>query len=314
MNAIINTPDKAKEAAQKLVAQQEEVNKSKQFSFEEFANTLSNIDPSFGGFDELGAMLALPEEHFAILAPIFLDELERGLNNVNDKLLMVQSMNLAGLNVEQLREQYEAIYHNIDEQLGEVLSAQKRDFLKRMLGTTYNAISESEGAAKRNILIPFEICRTGAKVPTYAHLTDSGMDVYAVEDITIAPGETVVVPTGIKMAIPAGYEIQVRPKSGRCVKSKLRIANTPGTIDAGYRDEIGIIIDNIEPFIKEAKMDDTGRLYEVLFGSSHTIAAGEKFAQLVLCEVPKAILYEVENVGKIANDGRKGGFGSTGDR
>lgn len=314
MNAIINTPDKAKEAAQKLVAQQEEVNKSKQFSFEEFANTLSNIDPSFGGFDELGAMLALPEEHFAILAPIFLDELERGLNNVNDKLLMVQSMNLAGLNVEQLREQYEAIYHNIDEQLGEVLSAQKRDFLKRMLGTTYNAISESEGAAKRNILIPFEICRTGAKAPTYAHLTDSGMDVYAVEDITIAPGETVVVPTGIKMAIPAGYEIQVRPKSGRCVKSKLRIANTPGTIDAGYRDEIGIIIDNIEPFIKEAKMDDTGRLYEILFGSSHTIAAGEKFAQLVLCEVPKAILYEVENVGEIANDGRKGGFGSTGDK
>lgn len=314
MNTIINTPDKAKEAAQKLVAQQEEVNKSKQFSFEEFANTLSNIDPSFGGFDELGAMLALPEEHFAILAPIFLDELERGLNNVNDKLLMVQSMNLAGLNVEQLREQYEAIYHNIDEQLGEVLSAQKRDFLKRMLGTTYNAISESEGAAKRNILIPFEICRTGAKAPTYAHLTDSGMDVYAVEDITIAPGETVVVPTGIKMAIPAGYEIQVRPKSGRCVKSKLRIANTPGTIDAGYRDEIGIIIDNIEPFIKEAKMDDTGRLYEVLFGSSHTIAAGEKFAQLVLCEVPKAILYEVENVGEIANDGRKGGFGSTGDK
>jgi dUTP pyrophosphatase len=314
MNAIINTPDKAKEAAQKLVAQQEEVNKSKQFSFEEFANTLSNIDPSFGGFDELGAMLALPEEHFAILAPIFLDELERGLNNVNDKLLMVQSMNLAGLNVEQLREQYEAIYHNIDEQLGEVLSAQKRDFLKRMLGTTYNAISESEGAAKRNILIPFEICRTGAKAPTYAHLTDSGMDVYAVEDIIIAPGETVVVPTGIKMAIPAGYEIQVRPKSGRCVKTKLRIANTPGTIDAGYRDEIGIIIDNIEPFIKEAEMDETGRLYNVLFGSSHTIAAGEKFAQLVLCEVPKAILYQVENVGEIANDGRKGGFGSTGVR
>lgn len=314
MNAIINTPDKAKEAAQKLVAQQEEINESKRFSFEEFANTLSTIDPSFGGFDELGAMLALPEEHFAILAPIFLDELERGLNNVNDKLLMVQSMNLAGLKVEQLREQYEAIYRNIDEQLGEVLSTQKRDFLKRMLGTTYNAISESEGASKRNILIPFEICRTGAKVPTYAHLTDSGMDVYAVEDITIAPGETVVIPTGIKMAIPAGYEIQVRPKSGRCVKSKLRIANTPGTIDAGYRDEIGIIIDNIEPFIKEAKMDDTGRLYEVLFGPSHTIAAGEKFAQLVLCEVPKAILYEVENVSAIENDGRKGGFGSTGDK
>lgn len=314
MKAIINTPEQAKVAAQKLVAQEEANNQNKRFAFEEFANTLATINPEFGGFDELGAMLALPDEHFAILAPIFLDELERGLNNVSDKLLMVQSMNMAGLNVEQLREQYEAIYHSIDEQLSDTLSVQKRDFLKRMLGTTYNAISESEGASKRTILIPFEICRTGAKAPAYAHLTDSGMDVYAVEDITIAPGETVIVPTGIKMAIPAGYEIQVRPKSGRCVKTKLRIANTPGTIDAGYRDEIGVIIDNIEPFIKEAEMDSTGRLYNVLFGSSHTIAAGEKFAQLVLCEVPKAILYEVENVGEIANDGRKGGFGSTGVR
>jgi dUTPase len=59
-------------------------------------------------------------------------------------------------------------------------------------------------------------------------------------------------------------------------------------------------------------MDDTGRLYEVLFGSSYTIGKGEKFAQLVLCEVPKAIFYQVEHVSDVANDGRNGGFGSTG--
>jgi dUTP pyrophosphatase len=181
-----------------------------------------------------------------------------------------------------------------------------------MLGITYNALAEAEGVAKKTILIPLEFCNENAKMPTYAHLTDSGMDVYALEDITIAPGETVVIPTGLKVAIPAGYELQVRPKSGRCLKTKLRIANTPGTIDAGYRDEIGIIVDNIEPYIKEAKMDENGRLYEVLFGSSHTIGKGEKFAQLVLCEVPKALFYQVEHVSDIANDGRNGGFGSTG--
>jgi dUTP pyrophosphatase len=149
-------------------------------------------------------------------------------------------------------------------------------------------------------------------MPTYAHLTDSGMDVYALDDITIVPGETKLVPTGIKVAIPAGYELQVRPKSGRCLKTKLRVANTPGTIDAGYRDEIGVIIDNIEPFIKSADIDENGRLYNVEFGSSYTIGKGEKFAQLVLCEVPKAVFYQVESVGEVANDGRNGGFGSTG--
>jgi dUTPase len=89
------------------------------------------------------------------------------------------------------------------------------------------------------------------------------------------------------------------------------ILETPNELP-GYRDEIGVIIDNIEPFIKSAQMGEGGILYNVEFGSSHTIGAGEKFAQLVLCEVPKAAFYEVESVSAIENDGRAGGFGSTG--
>lgn len=308
----INTPEQAKELAQNLVDQQAEQAKTKKFEFEQFMHALSEVNPEIGGFDELGTLLALPDEDFAMLAPVFLGELEQGFNNVNDQMILVQSMNMAGLKIEQVREQYEAIYTEIDNQMGSLLSAQKRDFLKRMLAMTYNTLAKADGVAKRNILIPIELCNPNAKMPTYAHLTDSGMDIYALEDITIAPGQTVVVPTSLKVAIPSGYELQVRPKSGRCVKTKLRIANTPGTIDAGYRDEIGVIIDNIEPFIKSADIDENGRLYNVEFGSSHTIGAGEKFAQLVLCEVPKAILYQVSSVGEIANDGRNGGFGSTG--
>ena len=321
MNAIItkplkqvNTPDEAKQAAQHVLESQRAQKEQKKFEFEQYMKALSAANPDLGGFDELAALLALPEEHFAVLAPVFLSELERGLKNVNDQMILVQSMNMAGLKTENVREQYEAIYAEIDNQMGDVLSHQKRDFLKKMLGATYNALAEAEGIAKKNILIPIEYCREDAKMPTYAHLTDAGMDVYATEEITIAPGETKLIPIGIKVAIPEGYELQVRPKSGKSLKSKLRIANTPGTIDAGYRDEIGIIVDNIEPFIKEAKMDENGRLYEVLFGSSHTIGKGEKIAQLVLNEVPKAIFYPVENVGAITNDGRNGGFGSTGDK
>ena len=308
----LNNKEAAVAAAQKVVENQRRQTEEKRFEFEKFMKTIQEVNPEMGGFDELATMLALPEEHFAILAPVFLAELEKGLKNINDQMIMVQSMNILGLKAENVREQYEALYKEIDTQMGEILSRQKRDFLKQMLGITYNVLAEAEGIAKKTILIPIEYCHTEAKTPTYAHLTDSGMDVYALEDITIAPGETKLIPIGIKVAIPAGYELQVRPKSGRCLKSKLRIANTPGTIDAGYRDEIGIIVDNIEPFIKEAKMDGTGRLYEVLFGSSHTIGKGEKFAQLVLCEVPKAAFYQVESVSAIENDGRNGGFGSTG--
>ena len=314
MNAIINTPNQAKEVAHKLVAQQEAINASKKFEFEQFANTLSNLDPNLGGFDELGAMLALPDESFALIAPVFLNELEQGLNNVNDKLLMVQSMNLAGLTVEQMQEQYLTICEGIDAQLKDSLSAMKRSFLKQMIGITYNTLAESEGIAKKQILIPIEYCREDAKMPTYAHLTDAGMDIYLTEDVVIRPGETKLIPTGIKVALPLGYELQVRPKSGRSLKSKLRIANTPGTIDAGYRDEIGIIVDNIDPVIRSADIDGEGRLYNILWGSDIMLSKGEKIAQLVLSEVPKAVFYEVENVSSIENDGRKGGFGSTGDK
>ena len=308
----INTPEQAKELAKKFSDKAVQENEQKKNILQATIEEIENINPELGGFEEIAALLSMSEEQFAIIAPVFLAELEKSFNNINDKLTMVQAMNLAGIKAEDARKEYLAICEQIDTQMANDLSAQKRDFLKRMLGMSYNAVNEAEGIAKRHILIPIEYCRPDAKMPTYAHLTDAGMDIYLTEDVTIHPGETKLIPTGLKVALPLGYELQVRPKSGRSLKSKLRIANTPGTIDAGYRDEIGVIIDNIEPFIKSAQIDENGRLYNVEFGSSHTIGKGEKFAQLVLCEVPKAAFYQVESVSTIENDGRTGGFGSTG--
>lgn len=309
----ITNEQEAVEAAQHFTETFSNENKEKfQFHFQGMMNAIEQVNPEMGGIEELASVLALPEEQFEILAPIFLNELEKSYHNVNNQLEMVQLMNLSGIRAEDVSNEFLQICKALDLEFNETISEKKRTFIKRIIGLTYNAVSEAEGISKRNIIIPISYCHENAKMPAYAHLSDAGMDIYALEDITIAPGETKLIPTGLKIAIPLGYEMQVRPKSGRCLKTKLRVANTPGTIDAGYRDEIGVIIDNIEPFIKSADIREDGSLYNVQFGSSYTIGKGEKFAQLVLSEVPKAIFYEVDSIDEIPNDGRTGGFGSTG--
>lgn len=155
-----------------------------------------------------------------------------------------------------------------------------------------------------------EKCREGVELPTYANQGDAGMDVCAAEDITINPGQTVIVPTGIKVAIPMGYEIQVRPRSGISFKNPLRVPNSPGTIDAGYRDEIGIIMTNVS----EEKYADAGVFRIGDKGNNkgiYEIKKGDKIAQLVLQRVPVIKFTEVKSVKEIGTD-RRGGFGSTG--
>ena len=165
----------------------------------------------------------------------------------------------------------------------------------------------------RVIHIPCELDE-GVQLPTYAHETDAGLDIYTREEITLAPGETKIINTGIKMAIPDGYAILIQPRSGQSAKTKLRIANSPGLIDAGYRDEIGVIIENIEPPFKDIdyEFDDNGEIHikSILHGQSYTIAPGQRFAQMRLVQVPKAEFMQVESVGEIGEN-RNGGFGST---
>ena len=268
-------------------------------------------DKSFG--DALTSLFNMDDEKFTLISPGILQSFQQSVNNPNDKLGLVQALNANGATAEDLVTSFNTISDAIDSI--EEISQIKRDFLKSLLATLTNAVNETEGIAKRFVQIPVELCHPDAKIPQYANTSDSGMDVYALDDYTIAPGETKLIPTGIKFALPPGYEIQVRPKSGRALKTKLRIANTPGTVDAGYRDEIKVIVENIEPPIKDIEydFDDNGTpvIKSILHGAAHTIGKGEKFCQLVLMEVPKAALYRVEQVGEIGEN-RGGGFGSTG--
>lgn len=268
-------------------------------------------DKSFG--DALTSLFNMDDEKFALISPGILQSFQQSVNNPNDKLGLVQALNANGATAEDLVVSFNTISDAIDSI--EEISQIKRDFLKSLLATLTNTVNETEGIAKRLVQIPVELCHPDAKIPQYANTSDSGMDVYALDDYIIAPGETKLIPTGIKLALPPGYEIQVRPKSGRALKTKLRIANTPGTVDAGYRDEIKVIVENIEPPIKDIEYDfdnnGTPIIKSILHGTAYTIGKGEKFCQLVLMEVPKAALYRVEQVGEIGEN-RGGGFGSTG--
>lgn len=259
------------------------------------------------------AILDMKETDFSILAPGIIQSFQQSINNPNDKILLVQALGASGTSSDDLIENFNKITEELDNIT--TLSTQKKDFLKTIFASILNAIMDTEGISKRYVQIPIELCHKDAKIPQYANISDSGMDVYALDDYTINPGETKLIPTGIKLAIPPGYEIQVRPKSGRALKTKIRIPNTPGTIDAGYRDEIGIIVENIEPPFKDITyhFDDNGKIVidSILHGAPYTIGKGEKFCQLVLSEVPKAALYRVESVGEIGEN-RGGGFGSTG--
>ena len=83
-----------------------------------------------------------------------------------------------------------------------------------------------------------------AIIPSYAHEGDAGVDLYSIKEYVLQPGKRILVQTGIKIAVPKGYEAQVRPKSGLALKFGLSVCNTPGTIDSGYRGEVGIIVIN----------------------------------------------------------------------
>ena len=285
-------------------------------SFEAISKVMVGDEGAQDATAMFGALLSMPDDEFKNVSTILMDEINRSLNTPADRIALVAAMTSQGYTGDDLTDTFQELCEEIDNQLTD-LSQIKRDWLKQLMGAVTNAINETEGISKRYIKIPYEKCHEDAKQPAYAHETDSGMDIYALEDITLAPGEQKIIPIGIKVALPAGYELQVRPKSGVSAKTKLRIANAPGTIDAGYRDEIGVIIENVEPPIRSIATDfaespnDYIPIGAIEFGKSYTIGKGQKFAQLVLSEVPKAVLYEVESVGEIGED-RGGGFGSTG--
>lgn len=129
-------------------------------------------------------------------------------------------------------------------------------------------------------------------LPSYAHPGDAGLDLYARVGLSLAPGERAVVPTGVAIALPDGYAAFVHPRSGLAARHGVGVVNGPGTIDAGYRGEIAVVLINLDEHA-EVRFD-----------------RGDRIAQLVVQQLPKVELIEVSQLPGSARDA--GGFGSTG--
>lgn len=139
--------------------------------------------------------------------------------------------------------------------------------------------------------LPFKRIHPDAVLPAYAHPSDAGMDLRSVDELVIPPGGRALVHTGLVMALPPLYEAQVRPRSGLALKHGVTVLNAPGTVDSGYRGEVGVILAN--------------------FGDvDFPVKKGDKIAQLVIAPVTQPVIAETEFVDE--TDRGAGGFGSTG--
>ena len=159
------------------------------------------------------------------------------------------------------------------------------------------------------IEIFIEYIREGIKEPFYRNNGDAGMDICAAEDRTIYPGQTVIIPAGIRLAIPNGYEVQIRARSGISAKTPLRLSNCVGTIDSGYRGEIGVIMTNTSK--EYHKYGDFYYIDGEQGYGTYKIRKGDRIAQMILCRYEKILLKETTDAAAIGED-RGGGFGSTG--
>ncbi|NEP02569.1 MAG: dUTP diphosphatase [Symploca sp. SIO2E9] len=140
-------------------------------------------------------------------------------------------------------------------------------------------------------ILKIKLIKEKAKLPQYAHQGDAGLDLFSTSEVVIKPGESSLISTGISIELPPKTEAQIRPRSGLALKHQVTVLNTPGTIDQGYRGEIGVIL------INHSK-------------SPFKVEIGMKVAQMVIKPVLSVQVKSVEELGE--TDRGVGGFGSTG--
>jgi dUTP pyrophosphatase len=192
-------------------------------------------------------------------------------------------------------------WEDIQEQVARIISSTgvevDDDYFKELeslLGLNFDEMNKDVSNYLYNKVIQIEKIHPDAVTPKYAYQSDSGFDLYSVEKLTIPPFGRALVPTGLKLGFPDGFEIQVRPKSGLAINMGLTVLNTPGTVDHGYTGEIQVIVFNTN-------------------NNAVIIEKGMKIAQAVLCPVIPGKFVNFVEVDKLEDKDRGiNGFGSTG--
>lgn len=177
--------------------------------------------------------------------------------------------------------------------------------------------------SEKQVNVKIKKLHQDAVIPKYARAMDAGFDLVAVEDILILPGESKRIPTGLAFGLPEGYELQIRPRSGVSDKTKLRVSNSPGTVDAGYRGEVKVLMDNISqryPGEDPTILHINGKtVFERMNlepikrdEGAYLIKKGDRVAQGVIAVVPKAQFEVVDELDETERGA--GAFGSSGVR
>ena len=197
---------------------------------DEKIHDIINVLPQQDQKEIFAKLLELPDEQLLTLKPIILESFYKIYDSLESKMLLYQEMKASSISIEEYNKAFKTL---IDEIRGlKTISQVKIDFLIQLFSLVQTAVNECEEASKELIPIPIELCHPSAKIPTYAHETDGGADVYAIEDITLQPGEQTIVKTGLKIACPPGYAVLVHPRSGLSAKTKMRVCNSIGLIDS----------------------------------------------------------------------------------
>lgn len=234
-------------------------------------------------------MIDLPDEEFDRFYPTFKKDLEKLLASPEmENVIMNAVKTTPNIDVQKEKEALDTFIQEIENDKD--LSDNKKEMLKLIFGTTLARGFDYVENPREKINVKVVKMYDDVQIPSYAHPEDAGADIYSYDDVVIEGGETKLIHTGLKFGIPAGYEIQIRPRSGNSLKTKIRIANAPGTADSQYVGELGIIVDNI--------------------GSDPIhIEKGFKIAQILIKPVPMMIFEETDELASTARG--EGGFGST---
>lgn len=241
--------------------------------------------------EDYNELLKLPDEKFSAAVKNIKEVLETVFKDPSYQETVLSTIRTSGGNKDFSADK-ETLSEYIERVKTSTLSQSKKDFIELFLTNVIMVTSELVEVPRQRIEVEIKKLSENAKLPEYAHLTDAGADIFALEDTYLKPNETKLVKTGIAVAIPIGYEIQIRPRSGLSLKTPLRVANAPGTIDTDYRGEVCVIMWN------------SGN-------EAVKIEAGDKIAQMVINEVPMIKWKEVTELS--STERGAGGFGSTGN-
>lgn len=250
-------------------------------------NKMNAIAPMDNILEEFIDLMELPEDEFDKIYDSFKTQIISTFeSNVFRKEMIENSKGFSTEDIEAEKKEIEEFMSEIKE--NEDMSDHKKDILLTLIDNAVIKSIEVVKNPREKVKVEIEKINENAKIPTYAHDTDAGADIYSAEEVSLNPHETKLISTGIKVAIPSGYAIFLYPRSGLSAKTKVRLANSVGVIDSSYHKEIKVIFDNNDE--KEYKIN-----------------IGDRIGQFVIMPVPMIDWEE-----NIVEDTDRGGFGSTG--